>query len=128
MRRTAIRTTGGHAHHEPHACVPDGVASVVTGILEDNVRYGTGTAASLDRPVAGKTGTTDEHADAWFVGYTPGLSTAVWMGYTRGEVPMTNVHGISVSGGSFPAEIWRRFMYAALADLPTATSRGHSSR
>ncbi len=98
--------------------IPDGVASVVTGILEDNVRYGTGTAAALDRPVAGKTGTTDKHADAWFVGYTPGLSTAVWMGYTRGEVPMTNVHGISVSGGSFPAEIWRRFMYPALAGLP----------
>ncbi len=106
------------AHHGRTRVIPDGVASVVTGILEDNVRYGTGTAAALDRPVAGKTGTTDKHADAWFVGYTPGLSTAVWMGYTRGEVPMTNVHGISVSGGSFPAEIWRRFMYPALARLP----------
>jgi penicillin-binding protein 1A len=106
------------AHHRRTRVIPDGVASVVTGILEDNVRYGTGTAAALDRPVAGKTGTTDKHADAWFVGYTPGLSTAVWMGYTRGEVPMTNVHGISVSGGSFPAEIWRRFMYPALAGLP----------
>jgi len=72
----------------------------------------------MSRPVAGKTGTTDEHADAWFVGYTPGLATAVWMGYTRGEVPMLNVHGISVSGGSFPAEIWRRFMEPALAGLP----------
>jgi len=106
------------SHHRRTRVVPDGVASVVTGILEDNVRYGTGTAAALSRPVAGKTGTTDKHADAWFVGYTPGLSTAVWMGYTRGEVPMTNVHGISVSGGSFPAEIWRRFMDPALAGLP----------
>jgi len=106
------------AHHGRTRVIPDGVASVVTGILEDNVRYGTGTAAALDRPVAGKTGTTDKHADAWFVGYTPGLSTAVWMGYTRGEVPMTNVHGISVSGGSFPAEIWRRFMDPALARVP----------
>jgi penicillin-binding protein 1A len=106
------------AHHRRTRVIPDGVASVVTGILEDNVRYGTGTAAALDRPVAGKTGTTDKHADAWFVGYTPGLSTAVWMGYTRGEVPMTDVHGISVSGGSFPAEIWRRFMYPALARAP----------
>ncbi len=94
--------------------IPDGVASVVTGILEDNIRYGTGTRAALDRPAAGKTGTTDEHADAWFVGYTPQLATAVWMGYTRGEVPMLNVHGISVSGGSFPAEIWRRFMASGL--------------
>jgi len=106
------------AHHRRTRVIPDGVASVVTRILEDNVRYGTGTAAALDRPAAGKTGTTDEHADAWFVGYTPGLSTAVWMGYTRGEVPMTNVHGISVSGGSFPAQIWHRFMAPALAGLP----------
>jgi penicillin-binding protein 1A len=98
--------------------VPDGVASVVTSILEDNIRYGTGTRAALDRPAAGKTGTTDEHADAWFVGYTPRLATAVWMGYTRGEIPMLDVHGISVSGGSFPAEIWRRFMSPALERTP----------
>jgi penicillin-binding protein 1A len=104
--------------HRRTRVLSDGVASVVTRILEDNVRYGTGTRAALSRPVAGKTGTTDEHADAWFVGYTPGLATAVWMGYTRGEVPMTNVHGISVSGGSFPAEIWRRFMEPALAGRP----------
>jgi membrane peptidoglycan carboxypeptidase len=98
--------------------VPDGVADVVTRILEDNIRSGTGTRAALSRPAAGKTGTTDEHADAWFVGYTPGLATAVWMGYTRGEIPMRNVHGIAVSGGSFPAEIWRRFMEPALAGRP----------
>ena len=96
---------------------------MVTRILEDNVRYGTGTRAALNRPVAGKTGTTDKHADAWFVGYTPGVATAVWMGYTRGEVPMENVHGISVSGGSFPAEIWRRFMEPALAGLPARDFR-----
>jgi penicillin-binding protein 1A len=105
-------------HHRRTRVLSDGVASVVTRILEDNVRYGTGTRAALSRPVAGKTGTTDKHADAWFVGYTPGVATAVWMGYTRGEVPMENVHGISVSGGSFPAEIWRRFMEPALAGLP----------
>ncbi len=95
--------------------IPDGVASVVTSILEDNIHYGTGTRAAIAEPAAGKTGTTDEHADAWFVGYTPALATAVWMGYTRGEIPMLDVHGISVSGGSFPAEIWRRFMSPALA-------------
>jgi penicillin-binding protein 1A len=104
--------------HRRTRVLSDGVAAVVTRILEDNIRYGTGTRAALSRPAAGKTGTTDEHADAWFVGYTPGLATAVWMGYTRGEIPMTNVHGISVSGGSFPAEIWRRFMEPALAGRP----------
>jgi penicillin-binding protein 1A len=110
-------------HHRRTRVLSDGVASVVTRILEDNVRYGTGTRAALSRPVAGKTGTTDKHADAWFVGYTPGVATAVWMGYTRGEVPMENVHGISVSGGSFPAEIWRRFMEPALAGLPARDFR-----
>ncbi len=98
--------------------IPDGVAWEVTRILEDNVSYGTGTRASLSRPAAGKTGTTDEHADAWFVGYTPDLATAVWMGYAGGEIPMDSVHGISVSGGSFPAEIWRSFMEPALARRP----------
>jgi penicillin-binding protein 1A len=98
--------------------IPDGVASVVTDILEENVLYGTGTRAAIGRPAAGKTGTTDDHADAWFVGYTPDLATAVWVGYTRGEIPMESVHGISVSGGSFPAEIWRRFMLPALDRRP----------
>ena len=99
--------------------IPEGVAYVVTKILEENVQYGTGTAANFGRPIAGKTGTTDDHADAWFVGYTPTLDAAVWVGYPNGEVPMTNVHGISVSGGSFPAEIWRKFMEPALGDLPS---------
>ena len=98
--------------------ISDGVASVVTDILQDNVLYGTGTRAGFGRPAAGKTGTTDEHADAWFVGYTPQLATAVWMGYTRGEIPMLSVHGIAVSGGSFPAEIWHLYMEPALAALP----------
>ena len=98
--------------------IPEGVAYVVTRILEENVQYGTGTAANFGRPIAGKTGTTDDHADAWFVGYTPTLDAAVWVGYPNGEVPMTNVHGISVTGGSFPAEIWRKFMQPTLGDLP----------
>ena len=100
--------------------IPDGVAYVVTKILEENVLYGTGTRASFGRPAAGKTGTTDNHADAWFIGYTPNLAAAVWVGYPRGEIPMESVHGISVSGGSFPAEIWRRFMEPAVATLPAS--------
>jgi penicillin-binding protein 1A len=119
-------TEAGWGAPDRRRVVPDGVAAAVTNILSDNVLYGTGTRAAIGRPEAGKTGTTDDHADAWFVGYTPELSTAVWMGYTRGEVPMENVHGIAVSGGSFPAEIWRRFMEPALAaraprDFPTPT-------
>jgi penicillin-binding protein 1A len=113
-----LDTKGAWGRPKRKRVIPDGVAWEVTRILEENVRYGTGTRASFGRPAAGKTGTTDEHADAWFVGYTPELVTAVWMGYTSGEIPMESVHGIAVSGGSFPAEIWRRFMEPALGDAP----------
>jgi penicillin-binding protein 1A len=94
--------------------VSEGVAAIVTRILEQNVQSGTGTRAAFGRPAAGKTGTNEEHADAWFAGYTPELATTVWIGFTRGEIPMESVHGIAVSGGSFPAEIWRLFMEPAL--------------
>ena len=92
----------------------EGAAAVVTRILEQNMQSGTGTRAAFGRPAAGKTGTNEEHKDAWFAGYTPDLATTVWIGYTRAEIPMESVHGIAVSGGSFPAEIWRLFMEPAL--------------
>jgi penicillin-binding protein 1A len=98
--------------------IADGTAYTVTRILEENIRSGTGTAAALSRPAAGKTGTTDDHADGWFAGYTPDLATTVWVGYPRAEIPMESVHGIAVAGGTFPAEIWRRFMQPALAGTP----------
>lgn len=94
--------------------ISEGTAAIVTRILEQNVQSGTGTRAALGRPAAGKTGTNEEHADAWFAGYTPELATTVWIGYTGGEIPMESVHGIAVTGGSFPAEIWRLFMSPAL--------------
>jgi penicillin-binding protein 1A len=96
----------------------DGVAYEVTKILEANVRGGTGTGAYFGRPAAGKTGTTDDFADAWFCGYTPDLATAVWVGYPNAQIEMRSVHGISVSGGSFPATIWHLFMEAALVGTP----------
>jgi penicillin-binding protein 1A len=98
--------------------ISDGVAYEVTQILEDNVLEGTGVGAYFGRPAAGKTGTTDNHADAWFSGYTPQLETTVWVGYPQGEIPMENVHGSSVQGGTFPATIWRLFMEQALAKAP----------
>jgi penicillin-binding protein 1A len=108
----------GIAKPERKRVVPDWAASVVTKILDENVKYGTGTQAAFGRPAAGKTGTTDDHADAWFCGYTPNLAASVWVGYPRGEIPMENVHGIAVTGGSFPAEIWRRFMQRVLRYSP----------
>jgi penicillin-binding protein 1A len=107
-------TTAGWGVPNRHRVLSEGTAAVVTRILEQNVQYGTGTRAAFGRPAAGKTGTNEEHADAWFAGYTPDLATTVWIGYTKGEIPMESVHGIAVSGGSFPAEIWRLFMEPAL--------------
>jgi penicillin-binding protein 1A len=103
--------------------IPDGVAYTVTKILEQNIQYGTGTRANFGKPAAGKTGTTDDHADAWFCGYLPNLEATVWVGYPQGEIPMESVHGIAVAGGSFPAEIWRLFMeratrYSPAQDFP----------
>jgi penicillin-binding protein 1A len=94
------------------------VADGVNAVLQDVVRRGTGRKASIGRPAAGKTGTTQGHVDAWFVGYTPDIVTAVWVGYPPrddGTIPeMTNVRGIKVTGGSFPAQIWSRFMKEAV--------------
>ena len=85
-------------------------------ILQRVVTQGTGLRARLsDRPVAGKTGTTDDYGDAWFVGYTPQLVAAVWVGYPNELVPMTTqFHGEPVAGGTFPAMIWKTFMERAL--------------
>jgi penicillin-binding protein 1A len=107
-------TEAGWGRPKRRRAISEGTAAVVTQILEQNIQRGTGTRAAFGRPAAGKTGTNEEHADAWFAGYTPDLATTVWVGYTRGEIPMENVHGIAVTGGSFPAEIWRRFMEGAL--------------
>jgi penicillin-binding protein 1A len=103
---------------ERRRVISDGVAYEVTKILRDNINEGTGTAANIPRPSAGKTGTTERHSDAWFCGYTPDLSTTVWVGYPQGEIPMESVHGISVAGGTFPAQIWRLFMSPALENRP----------
>ena len=94
----------------------DGVAREVTRILEQNVQAGTGTAASFGCPVAGKTGTTDNFNDAWFVGYTPDLATSVWVGYPNALREMKGVHGINVAGGTFPAQIFHDFMMVARGD------------
>src|SRR4051794_22055601 len=91
----------------------DGQAYEVTKILEMNVQKGTGTHANIGCPAAGKTGTTDNFRDAWFVGYTPNLASAVWVGYPNKQVEMRSVHGITVAGGTFPAGIWHDYMNLA---------------
>ena len=98
--------------------IADWVAAEVTRILELNIQRGTGVGANIGRTAGGKTGTTENHADAWFCGITPTLSASVWVGYPQAEIPMTSVHGISVAGGTFPATIWKLFMEQALGSTP----------
>ena len=92
--------------------------AVLNSALLRVVGEGTGAAAGIGRPMAGKTGTTQNYGDAWFVGFVPQLSTAVWVGYPDKIVPMTSVHGIRVSGGSFPARLFSTYMTRAVEALP----------
>jgi penicillin-binding protein 1A len=86
----------------------DGVAYEVTKILKQNVQSGTGTRANIGCPAAGKTGTTDKFNDAWFVGYTPKLATATWVGFPNALQSMPGV-----AGGTIPASIWHDYMMVA---------------
>ncbi len=109
-----VDTTVGWGRPQRQRVIPDWVASTVTQVLGQNMLYGTGRGAHIaGRSDAGKTGTTDNYADAWFSGYTSRLEATVWIGYPQGEVPMLNVHGIAVSGPTFPATIWHLFMQTA---------------
>ncbi len=96
------------------------VARTETNMLKNVLHNGTAssTLGSFPRPAAGKTGTTDHNQDAWFVGYTPQYTAAVWMGNPVGEIPMTNVGGIRVFGATYPAQIWRKFMTFASGPVP----------
>jgi penicillin-binding protein 1A len=101
--------------------IPDWVAETVTHVLEENMLHGTGVGAHVPGRVdAGKTGTTDDYADAWFCGYTPSLEATVWIGYPQAETPMLDVHGAAVSGPTLPATAWRLFMERAVEGSPVA--------
>lgn len=96
------------------------IARTVTDVLRGVIREGTATRARLFGHVAaGKTGTTDKNSDAWFVGYTPDLVTAVWMGDPAARTSMSRVGKFGpVYGGTWPAQIWHDFMTSALAGTP----------
>ena len=97
----------------------ESVADNVTAALQGVITNGTATRAQIDRQAAGKTGTTNDYKDAWFIGYTPTLSTAVWMGYSDAPRSLLNIKGVGrVFGGTIPAQTWARFMKPALADIP----------
>ncbi len=93
-------------------------ATLLTSMLQDVIARGTGTGAKINRPAAGKTGTTDDYQDAWFAGYTPNLVTVVWMGCDD------NAQMPGVTGGTIPAKIWQNFMNAALQNVPAKNFDG----
>jgi penicillin-binding protein 1A len=112
------------AHPEGKQVISADIANEATGIMVGDVTEGIAKDASLgDRPVAGKTGTSEDYFDAWFIGFTPELVTGTWMGYADGEQTLEYVldyarklHGLS--GGITPAEIWKAYTQSVLSGEP----------
>ncbi|HYM73333.1 MAG TPA: PBP1A family penicillin-binding protein [Stellaceae bacterium] len=114
---TDIRDTPGRViYHRagsgPGQVVPTDEVGAMNAMLSGVIAHGTGKAAALPRPVAGKTGTTQEYRDAWFIGYTADLVAGVWLG-NDDNTPMRKV-----TGGSLPASVWHAFMLAATQGMP----------
>ncbi|MDQ3979709.1 MAG: penicillin-binding protein [Actinomycetota bacterium] len=113
-----------NTQRKPRRVLSEAVADNINDVLKGVVEYGTGTNADVGRPngTAGKTGTSENFGDAWFVGYTPHLSTAVWMGHSDSrEKPLRNIKGTGiVYGGTIPARTWGAFMGEALKTAPQA--------
>ncbi len=94
----------------------DGVTAETTKLLQEYITQGLGTGANFGCPNSGgKTGTTDNNTDAWFVGFTDRLATSVWIGYPQGKIPMTDVQGVTVEGPNLPATMWHDYMESATA-------------
>jgi penicillin-binding protein 1A len=117
--RAVISVGGSRNRPVPRRVLSPNKAAILNSILQKVVTQGTGRRAALpDRPAAGKTGTTENFGDAWFVGYTPQLAVAVWVGYPTQLRPMlTEFDGEPVAGGTYPAQIWKTFMQSALRYL-----------
>jgi membrane peptidoglycan carboxypeptidase len=117
-----VSSTGKTVYRQKPECsraIPSWVAQQETAMLEGVVEFGTGTAADIGRPVAGKTGTGQDYQDAWFLGYVPRLATGVWVGYARAEIPMPYVAGYGTGyGGVLAAPIWHDFMLLATQGMP----------
>jgi len=103
------------AHPEVHDVVSPDVARTMTAMLEEVIRFGTGIQAkALRRPAAGKTGTTQDYTDAWFVGYTPQLTAGVWVGFDDKQISL----GKKETGARAALPIWLEFMQGAVAGTP----------
>jgi penicillin-binding protein 1A len=95
------------------------VVALAVDALQGVIAEGTGRREQLGRPAAGKTGTADAYHDAWFVGFTPQVVAASWVGFPRAQIPMVPPRTrITVVGGSWPGQIWKLFMQEALEGQP----------
>ena len=119
-----VRHDGTVIYEHEHAqkrVLEQETADAVSAVLQQVVTRGTGVAARIGRPVAGKTGTGQSWRDAWFVGYTPETVTSVWVGFPLAQISMVPpTTRIRVSGGTWPAQVWQLFMTAAMADRPAS--------
>jgi penicillin-binding protein 1A len=117
-----VVSPSGHAYQAQPDCtraIPKDVATEETAMLQGVVSFGTGTAANIGRPQAGKTGTGQDYQDAWFVGYVPQLTTGVWVGYAKAEIPMRAVPGYGEGfGGVLAAPIWHDYMELQTRHMP----------
>ena len=121
-RRAATATSSTTRCRRRTACCRRSIAREVNQVLQQVVTRGTGVNARIGRPVAGKTGTGENWKDAWFVGSTPQLTTAVWVGFPQSELSMVPPRTREkVTGGTWPAQIWGLYEGAALAETPIAT-------
>ena len=109
-----LQRQGPRTRSSVERVLPQGVAEQTNQILSTVIASGTAVRARIDEFAAGKTGTTENYGDAWFVGFTKQMTVAVWVGYPNKLIPMeTEYRGEPVAGGTYPAEIWRDFMVAA---------------
>ncbi|MEO0488850.1 MAG: penicillin-binding transpeptidase domain-containing protein, partial [Cyanobacteria bacterium J06659_2] len=106
---------------KPQLILDPWATATLTSVLQGVINQGTGTAAQIGRPAAGKTGTTDSQRDVWFVGYVPQLATAIWVG-NDDYSPL----GSGATGGGVVAPVWRDFMQQALEDVPAESFRNPS--
>jgi membrane peptidoglycan carboxypeptidase len=120
VTNAAGKTLPAPGRANSHQVLTPSQAAVEDYVLQQVVQRGTGEAAAgVGSPIAGKTGTTENSGDAWFIGFTPKITTAVWMGYADSVRSMDGFRGLSsVTGGTIPAQLWHDYMAAALKSEP----------
>ncbi len=122
----SLPVPSANCHQVIAPSVADGVSSLLAGVIDGPIPGRTGAAMTLGRPAAGKTGTTENNAEVWFIGYTPNLAAAVWVGNPKGDTGPYDLVDVTINGtyyyraygGLLAGPIWRSAMLASLATMP----------